>query len=291
MRKLAAWIGRKITDWLVHEESPTGIPLSDFERLCYEIRPCDVLLIEGRSRVSNVIKNITQSSWTHAALYVGRLHDIEDDEIRDLVASHYAGSAKEQLVLEAVMGEGTIVSPLSKYRGEHLRICRPKGLSLADSRRVLDYSARHLGAQYDVRHLLDIARFMLPYALVPRRWKSSLFEHNAGVATRTVCSSMIAAAFSYVHFPIMPVIQRKTDGQLQLYKRNTRLHTPRDFDYSPYFDIIKYPFLGFDDLAIYRQLPWDQNGVICNSETECFIPTPPPTVGVVVDAAARTRSA
>jgi hypothetical protein len=272
MRRLATWLTQKVIAWLVHETPASGIPLSDFDRLCFEIRPCDVLLVEGRSRVSNVIKNITQSAWTHAAIYIGRLHDIEDPELRDIVSAHFSGKPSDQLLIEAVLGEGTVVRPLSKYRGEHLRICRPKGLSLQDAQHVVRYSARHLGAGYDVRHLLDIGRLMVPYALVPRRWKSSLFEHRAGQPTRTVCSSMIAAAFSHVHFPILPVIHRAEDGRLHLYKRNTRLYTPRDFDYSPYFDIIKYPFLGFDDLAIYRQLPWDQDGVICNAENECYLP-------------------
>ena len=57
-----------------------------------------------------------------------------------------------------------------------------------------------------------------------------------------------------------------------MYKRNFRLYTPPDFDYSPYFEIIKYPLLGLNDLAVYRQLPWDQDGVICNDENDCYIP-------------------
>lgn len=277
MKVAMASMIQKLVGWLTHEAPVNALPLSDFSRLCFEIRPCDVLLVEGRSRVSNVIKNITQSAWTHAALYIGRLHDVEDPEIRSMIARHYRGDEREQLMVEAVLGEGTIISPLSKYRGEHLRICRPKGLSLQDAQQVVSFGVRHLGADYDVRHLLDLARFMFPYALVPRRWQSSLFEHNAGIAARTVCSSVIAAAFTAVHFPILPVIHRETDGRLHLYKRNTRFYTPRDFDYSPYFDIIKYPFLGFDDLAIYRQLPWDQNGVICNDANDCFIPQGPPS--------------
>ena len=83
---------------------------------------------------------------------------------------------------------------------------------------------------------------------------------------------MIASAFSAVHFPILPVIHRNEDGKIKLYKRNTSLYVPRDFDTSPYFDIIKYPLLGLNDLAVYRQLPWDTEGVVCNSEHECFIP-------------------
>jgi len=170
------------------------------------------------------------------------------------------------------LGKGTIVSPLSSYEKDHVRICRPTGLSRRDARRVVNFAVKHLGRDYDVRQLLDLARFLLPYSFLPRRWRSSLFEHNIGLSTRTVCSTMIAAAFSSVQFPIMPVVHRSENGKIKLYKRNTRLYVPRDFDTSPYFEIIKYPILGLDDLAVYRQLPWDTEGVICNDENECFIP-------------------
>jgi len=267
-----SWFGRKVTDWLVREDEPSGVPQCDFERLSFEIRPCDVLLVEGRARVSEVIKTITQSQWTHSALYLGRLHDIEDENVREHVSWLYDGDPSDQLIIEPLLGEGTVVSPLKKYAGEHVRICRPAGLSRTDAGRVMAFAVKHLGREYDVRQLLDLARFLFPYGIIPRRWRSSLFEHNIGMPTRTVCSTMIASAFSSVHFPILPVIHREKNGAIKLYKRNTRLYVPRDFDTSPYFEIIKYPLLGLNDLALYRQLPWDTDGVICNDENECFIP-------------------
>jgi hypothetical protein len=56
-------------------------------------------------------------------------------------------------------------------------------------------------------------------------------------------------------------------GKYRWFHRNSSLFVPTDFDYSPYFDVIKYPFFG-DDLAIYRKLPWHSTGVIYSSETE-----------------------
>ncbi|NNJ96604.1 MAG: hypothetical protein HKP12_05535, partial [Gammaproteobacteria bacterium] len=50
-----------------------------------------------------------------------------------------------------------------------------------------------------------------------------------------------------------------------------KLITPSDFDYSPYFDVIKYPMLDLDDLAVYRKLPWDRTGVHCNDIGDCFV--------------------
>jgi len=266
------WISSQVIRWLTHERPLTGVPQCNFDRLSFEMRPCDVLLVEGRSRVSDVIKTITQSQWTHAALYIGRLHDIEDEAIREHVSWQYDGDPSDQLIIEPLLGKGTVVSALHTYDEDHVRICRPTGLLRADVNRVVKFAVQRLGSDYDVRQLLDLARFMFPYSVLPRRWRSSLFERNIGQPTRTVCSTMIAAAFSSVQFPILPVVHRSEDGQVKLYKRNTRLYVPRDFDTSPYFEIIKYPLLGLDDLAVYRQLPWDTEGVICNNENECFIP-------------------
>src|SRR3990167_9741372 len=105
-------IAQKIVDWLLKSTPPDKFPLTDFARICYEIRLCDVLLIEGRSRVSEVIKVITQSPWSHAALYIGRLHDIENIETRDRILKFYPDAKPhEQLLIESVLGKGTIVSP------------------------------------------------------------------------------------------------------------------------------------------------------------------------------------
>jgi len=274
------WLSDKIIQWLIEEDDVSGTPPCDFDRLSFEIRPCDVILVEGRARVSEIIKTITQSPWTHSALYIGRLVDIDDPNVREHISWLYDGDPEDQLIIEPLLGEGTIIVPLHKYKFEHLRICRPQGLSRQDVQGVIRNATRHLGHDYDVRQLLDLARFLLPWSIMPRRWRSSLFEKNAGDSTKTVCSSMIASAFTSVQFPILPVIHKTEDG-LRLFKRNIRLYTPKDFDYSPYFQIIKYPLLGLNDLSVYRQLPWDQDGVICNDENDCFIPAPKMDTNVV----------
>ncbi len=229
-----------------------------------------MILVEGRSRVSEVIKLITQSNWTHSALYIGHIYELEDPALRALVRRHYHGDPNEKLLLEALLGEGTVVVPVSKYRDDHLRICRPAGLSPDDARRVIAYCVSRLGSDYDIRQLLDLARFFFPWSVMPRRWRSSLFQHNAGSATRNVCSSLIAEAFSRVEYPILPFIDRGNDGTLRFFKRNPRLYTPKDFDYSPYFNIIKYPYLRLDELSLYRKLPWASDTAVYNDDRETF---------------------
>lgn len=280
---LSAWISKAVTAWLTHEPYPPRSGLCDFDLLRNQIRPCDILLIEGRSRISRVIRNITVSGWTHSAMYVGRLRDIDDAEVRERIRAAYAGSEDDQLVIEALLGEGTVVNPIEKYHREHIRICRPRGLTRDDAFTVIRHCVSYLGNEYDFRQLLDLARFLLPYSFIPKRWRSTLFEHNVGDKTRTVCSSMLAAAFASVQFPILPVVHRAEDGGLKLYRRNHKLFTPHDFDTSPYFEIVKYPMLaGGDDLAVYRQLPWDNDGVICDDENYCYIPPTAATPKIVV---------
>lgn len=249
-----------LINWLTREEPRMGPPLCDYERIRYEIRPCDVLLVEGRSRISEVIKLITQSSWSHSCLYIGRLYDIDDPQLRQRVMDAYDGEPNEQLVIEGMLGKGTIVSPLSNYRNDHIRICRPRGISRQDAQKVIATTIHRLGAGYDLRQLFDLMRFLFPWTIMPRRWRSTLFISGIGESTRAVCSTVIAEAFGAVNFPILPLVAINTEQKIELIQRSARLFTPRDFDYSPFFEIIKYPFIEVVEHGIYRSLPWDKKG-------------------------------
>ena len=270
---LRSQLSRWITKHLMKEKpgESNKVPMYDFDRLCYELRPGDVLLTEGSSHVAEVIKLVTQSPWTHSVLYIGRLYDIDNPRIRQKVKEHYDGDPNEQLIIEALMGDGIIIAPLKKYKDDHIRICRPKGLSPHDAQQVITYAINKVGLDYDVRHILDLLRFMFPYSFLPRRWRSTLFSKHAGEQTRTVCSTMMAEAFHSVKFPILPFAEKTDDGSIHLYQRNPRLYTPKDFDYSPYFEIIKYPFFGLDDVSIYKRLPWKNDDLYCNDLNDCYI--------------------
>lgn len=257
----------KFINWLQHEVEPTRkFPLSDFERIQYEIRPCDVILIEGRTRVSRVIRIITQSAWTHSALYIGRLHDIDNPAIREQVQKFFACDPSEQLIVESMLGDGIIISPLNRYCTEHIRLCRPEGIARQDAQKVINYTLKRLGHGYAIREIFDLARFLLPWGFLPRRWRSSLFSRRAGVSTRESCSSLLAEAFASVEFPILPILKQNKDAGLELVQRNPRLFTPSDFDYSPFFEIIKYPIIELSEGATYRKLPWNKFGVFSNDE-------------------------
>ncbi|MEE4245422.1 MAG: YiiX/YebB-like N1pC/P60 family cysteine hydrolase [Kangiellaceae bacterium] len=262
IKKLKKWA----ENWLNKEQPVAPFPQIDFAKLKHNLHLGDVILVEGRTRVSEVIKLITQSKWSHAALYIGRLHDIEDQALREKIAALTTFEPSEQLIIEGLLGHGTVINRLTDYQHDNLRICRANTLSHADSLAVVNYAASRVGSPYNVRQLLDLARLLFPWAIVPRRWRSSLFSQNIGESTRTVCSSMLAEAFSEINYPVLPVFKRVGKDKVELIKRNTKLFTPADFDYSPYFKIIKFPFWGVLDKAHYRDLPWNQDGLIAHDQ-------------------------
>lgn len=257
MRNFAEWIIDKVSLWLLHEAPPRRGYLSDFDQVCKEIRPCDVLLIEGRSRASLMIKHVTQSPWSHAALYIGRLENIQDPDYREIAARLCNCPADSQLLIESDIGIGTVISSIDKYSLDHIRILRPRGLNKAAAQLVINFAISRIGRRYDIRHLLDLARFLFPWGLFPRRWRSSLFQHNALQPTKDICSSMIANAFHCVNYPILPIIRRNRNKEIELIERNSNLYTPSDFDFSPFFDVIKYPILPLDAQGEYKNLNWN----------------------------------
>ncbi len=266
----------KAADWLAcwltcDNESIPEVPLSDFERIREKIQPADVILIEGRSRVSRVISTITKSPWTHAGLYIGRLSDIQDPELLTYLKKYYHGDPHEQLIVESLMGKGVLISALSQYQHEHIRICRPKGLPLNDAHQVIHYAIQRVGKAYDNQQIFDLARFLFPWFLLPRRWRSSLFSYQAGESTKLTCSLLVAEAFMSIHYPILPLVRKNGIKGYEFIRRNSRLFTPRDFDYSPYFDIIKYPIIEFSDKTPYTTVPWNDE-LMSNDKDGIFTP-------------------
>ncbi|MFZ5749710.1 MAG: YiiX/YebB-like N1pC/P60 family cysteine hydrolase [Pseudomonadota bacterium] len=215
---------------------------SDFDTLCQTLRPGDVLLVEGRERVSNAIKYLTQSTWSHAAMYVGdRLETRTDD-------------GERHRLVEVNLGEGCVSAPLSRYARYNTRICRPVGLTPEERDQVIAFMTTRIGLSYDLRNIFDLLRYFLPTPPVPVRWRRRMLAIGSGDPTRAICSSLIARAFQSVRYPILPDVRTIRARQGSNYARREILHirhhslfTPRDFDLSPWFQVVK-PNLeaGFD---------------------------------------------
>lgn len=243
-------IGRRFAQKL-NQQSSGYRPFtpSDPKTLSQTLRPGDVLLVEGRERISNAIKYLTQSTWSHAALFVGdaRQLAVKDGERHELV--------------EVNLGEGCISSPLSKYETYNTRICRPVGLTAAEIDLVVHFMIEHIGLQYDLRNFIDLLRYLVPTPPVPVRWRRRMIGLGSGDPTRAICSTLIAEAFHSVQYPILPEISDLDVGhasdhaRVEIYHmRHYSLFTPRDFDLSPFFMVVKPHLAGeFDP----HQLVWE----------------------------------
>ncbi|HUN98748.1 MAG TPA: YiiX/YebB-like N1pC/P60 family cysteine hydrolase [Bradyrhizobium sp.] len=247
---------------------------NDLTKMERYIRKGDVVLVEGNERISEVIKYLTQSSWSHAALYVGDEPLKRDPALRKELLEKFGDDANHLLV-EALVERGVVLTPLSSYRHFNIRICRPYNLSREHARQVIDDALSKVGNTYDVKNILDLARYFLPVTLVPRRFRRTALRFGSGEPTRVICSSMIADSFDRVKFPIVPNFKEpplleETEEPRRLRRLFARpdgrrfgvfqsvsptLITPRDFDLSPYFEVVKFNIiegLHFD----YRKLVW-----------------------------------
>ncbi len=227
-----AYAGRKLADYLTQPVHARGFGIStNITYLSAVLQPGDVLLVEGITRVSSAIKYLTQSTWSHAALFVGQqLHEALGE---NALPGH--------TLIEADVKDGVRSVPLSAYAGLHTRICRPVGLTSAETRQVCSYAITSLGDQYDLRNMFDLARYLLPEPPVPRRFRRQLMTLGSGDPTRAICSTLIAKAFYTINYPILPNRSIHDEHNTSTYEamRHASLFAPRDFDVSPYFSVIK----------------------------------------------------
>jgi hypothetical protein len=218
------WFAR----WLSQPVATPSPIAADPAALAAALQPGDVLLVDGKSRMSGIIKTLTQSSWSHAALYVGPRPDLGsvDGEVPDLI--------------EADVSHGVRALSLAEYAHLHTRICRPLGLSEAQRAAVIGYAVARIGLHYDLKNVVDLARCLLcrsrcrPAAVL-----------GANDPRRVICSSLLAQAFASVGVAVLPEIgieaeqaHAPQEGLLQLPRHHSRI-SPRDFDISPNFGVIK----------------------------------------------------
>ena len=244
---LGGWLARRVS-----ERPNADMPFapSDLGMLASSLVPGDVLLVEGNSKISTAIKYLTQSTWSHAALFVG-------DAMGGAASDPHA-----PCLIESNLGEGCVAAPLSKYDHDSLRICRPVGLTADDRAKVVQFMIARIGIKYDTRNVIDLARFLLPTPPVPVRWRRRMIALGSGEPTRAICSTLIAQAFESVRYPILPRVEKvmrqdctdcpTTQAEI-LHIRHHSLYTPRDFDISPFFQVVKP---GISAEFDYQRLEW-----------------------------------
>jgi hypothetical protein len=297
-RKVRRWVIAECTRLLTKPLASyvQRVP-NNIDKLKRTLRKGDVLLVEGDQRISQVIRYLTQSSWSHSALYVGD-ELLKGDPKRAAEMRQRFGDEAQHLFVEAEAGEGVCASPISKFQRFNIRICRPQGLQREDVDAVVRYVIGQLGRRYDVRHVFELARFFFPVSIVPRRWRRAALTFGSRNGCAVICSSMIAEAFTRVGYPILPEVTMEdghpvvwwrrviTRGEprprVKFHRHNTALVTPRDFDLSPYFEVVKFNHLG-DPQLNYREIVWDDGPEIASSSQ---IPVQP----IVAATAARVSA-
>ena len=254
MNFVARHIGQALARYLAKPQHlhSTSVP-ADLSALAACLQPADVLLVEGHSKISAAVKYLTQSTWSHAALYVGDALGLRD-------------AAGESLCLiEADIVQGVRAVALSQFAGLHCRVCRPLSLRPDEAAQVVALARCRVGHQYDLKNILDLVRFLLPTPPVPQRWRRRMLTLGSGDPTRAICSTLIAEVFQAVSYPVLPTIERRsTQDPLCplcvdeiLHVRHHSLFVPRDFDVSPYFQVIKPTLVqGFD----HHSLRWHAIG-------------------------------
>ena len=245
---IVEWLQKPIKEY----ENRSPFNLRDLESV---MQPGDILLVDGNQRVSSAIKYLTQSTWSHAAFYLGKNNKFSQKFGTDAI------------LIESDLKDGVITGPLSKYEKFTTRICRPAGLSDLEKEKVIEFMIDSIGLDYDRKNIIDLMRYLLPQPPVPIRFRRRMLALGSGTPSKVICSTLIAKAFQSISYPILPVIQKEKKLKEVSYRgvkhsqyiekeyyhiRHYSLFVPRDFDLSPFFSTIK-PTIekGFN----YKELP------------------------------------
>ncbi len=230
---LASFLSKPRPDYQQHDTT-------SIEAILKVIKPGDILLVDGNSRISTAIKYLTQSTWSHACLYMGAPEP----------------STQALTLVEADLNNGVTMVPLSKYAEYNVRICRPVGLNDAERMSLLSFVRERIGFHYDLKNIFDLMRYLIQNPAVPTQYRRSMLSLGSGEPTKAICSTLIAQAFQSINYPILPrsSIEQGSDEHMFEVRHHTH-YVPRDFDLSPYFCVVKPTLeLGFD----FHALRWSE---------------------------------
>ena len=196
--------------------------IADPQSLSATLRPGDVLLTQGNTRMAALVRRITGSPWSHVSMYVGPLEDGPDP----------------RCIVEADVAAGVRAIPLSELKGLHVRVLRPASLRDADRRRLADWVVGRIGDGYDLALAWALARRLLRLSSTSRLPPAP--SAPAQRATRFICSSLLAQAFVLIGYPILPAHLGVRAAGIADY----RYVTPRDFESAAMFEVVRTPSVG-----------------------------------------------
>jgi hypothetical protein len=179
----------------------------------------DVLLSEGNTRISILIKRLTGSPWSHVAMYVGPLDDGHDP----------------RCIIEADIAAGVRSIRLSELDALNVRVLRPASLDSTNRSRLAEWVTSRIGSEYDHAHALLLGRSLLR---LPLRTRAAPSPSTAtSTATRFICCSLLVHAFASVGLAIAPV---RTCSDAKACADPAGI-TPGDFEQVPVFEVIGLP--------------------------------------------------
>jgi hypothetical protein len=207
VKPLATWLNQPYTRY-----APAVV--TDPEMLGRGLLPGDVILVEGNTRFAALVRTLTQSTWSHVAMFVGPLGPGPDPAC----------------IVEADLEQGVRAIALSELRGMHTRAVRANGLEPAARAEVARRVRERIGEPYDLDCALAFARSLWSSRPQPPRARLVATPQAA------ICSTLLAEAFEAQGYPVLPA--RAASLATAVTEAAGRILMPRDFDVSPFFGVV-----------------------------------------------------
>ena len=214
LQSIGTQLAKFLTKEHIHNDAYYRTSFNDIKSV---LKPGDVVLVEGQSRVSSAIQFITSSDWSHATIFIGK-------------TDYFKHS-----LIEVKAVEGCKYTDINTYKQHKLRICRPMFLNKRKRKILLSHLTKKIGSKYDLKNIIDLIRYLYPNPPVPKKFRRNLIGIGAGDPTKAICSTLIAEAFKEIDHPILPF----KDKLKSVIVRHPSFCLPKDFDISPFFQIIK----------------------------------------------------
>ena len=216
LRRARARLWDALLRYLTTPIPRTGAAAAEsIESLAGVLRRGDVLLSEGNTRVSRLIKRVTGSPWSHVSMYVGPLDDGHDP----------------RCIVEADIAAGVRSIRLSELDALNVRVLRPASLDSTRRSRLAEWVTSRIGSEYDHAHALQLGRRLLR---LPLRRKAGPASTATTTATRFICCSLLVQAFASVGLAIAP-LRPCSDAKACADPASI---TPADFEQAPVFEVI-----------------------------------------------------
>ncbi len=196
-RRIEQRFARILVNWLVGSvgpatpvadhpptHAPTKAPThsADLER---QLQTGDVILVAGRSRFSRLVCRLTNSTWSHVAIYVGPQVD------RDPALT----------IIEADIEAGVRRIALEALSGCSIQVVRASRLPESARAALIEHLRAREGRAYDLAHVIRLAQTLLQaqWPLIGQFGHRAVGRADPG---RAICSTLVAHALASAGVPI-----------------------------------------------------------------------------------------